>query len=73
MSDPILNMALQELHNVGPNLERAKKYVKILAEAGHDVTDQRAQIAELEVKRQKNMDVLKANGATLPSTDKASS
>jgi len=41
--------------------------VKVLSEAGADVTSQRAEIQQLELTRQKYMSVLKANGAQLPS------
>lgn len=71
MADSILDQALLQLHQVQPQIDRAEKLVKVLSEAGQPVSDQQSQLAALKVQRQKYMDVLKANGAELPSTSSA--
>ena len=65
-SNPVLDQAYQALHDTQPHIDQAKLLVKVLSEAGADVSSQRAEIQQLELTRQKYMSVLKANGAQLP-------
>jgi len=65
-SNPVLDQAYQALHDTQSHIDQAKLLVKVLSEAGADVSSQRAEIQQLELTRQKYMSVLKANGAQLP-------
>jgi len=66
MSDQVLNTALLQLHNSESAVSDARRIIKVMSEAGHDVTKQRAELAQLEMQRDKTMTALKNNGATLP-------
>ncbi len=63
MVDQTLNQALTDVINSKEHLDRAKTYLRVMSEAGQDVSKQRADIAALEAQRQKYIDALKNNGA----------
>ena len=63
-NDPIVNAAYRDLMEQDEQIEEAQKLLRIMREAGEDVTKETAHINTLMARRNKLMTALKQNGAT---------
>jgi hypothetical protein len=61
--DPVLNTALKNLMDSDAQMDEAKKLMKVLQDAGEDVSSQRASLQQMETKRNKLKLSLQSNGA----------
>lgn len=61
--DPILDNALKDLGTLTFKIDNAELMIKVLSEAGEDVSMQRSALATLKARREKLMTSLRNNGA----------
>lgn len=64
-NDPIINGALRDLVSTDSHIIEAERMIKILSEAGEDVTQQRSQLAQMKARRDKLVVALRNNGANI--------
>lgn len=64
-NDPIINGALRDLVRTDENIMSAERMIKILSEAGEDVTEQRTRLAQMKNRRNKLVTALQQNGAKM--------
>ena len=67
-NDPIVNAAYRDLMEQDEQIEEAQKLLRIMREAGEDVTQETARINTLMARRNKLMSALKQNGAQTEDT-----
>jgi len=63
MNDPILDAALHNLVGTTDDIKAADRLLKVLAEAGEDVTQEKASISQFKARRDKMRLSLRNNGA----------
>jgi hypothetical protein len=61
--DPIIDGAFRDLGATDVQIDQAERMIKILAEAGEDVTVLRSSLSSLKARREKLLTSLKNNGA----------
>lgn len=63
-NDPIVNAAYRDLEDQNERIDEAQKLLRIMREAGEDVSQDTARINTLMARRDKLMTALRQNGAT---------